>query len=327
MVSCDGGPIPFSYFPGQFMTLTLPTDSGEIKRSYTIASTSTQAYFCEITVKREDKGAGSRYLHDVVKEGQALRIKAPSGRFIFTGKEADSIVLLSGGVGITPTMSIVRALTDMGWPGDIYFIHAARDSSHFIFASELERLKDQHPNLHMFVAFSDIEQDIPGYYRGRITKERLSGWVPEIVSKWVHLCGSPPMMDAMKAMLAELDVPEENVHLENFGSAQKPRALSAEVEAKASAAPAGWVGATATFQLSGNSTQIKPEETILGAAERIGIDIDHSCRVGFCGQCKSRLLSGSVTMEVEDGLEPGEKDAGMILVCQAKPTSDIVVEA
>lgn len=135
------------------------------------------------------------------------------------------------------------------------------------------------------------------------------------------------MMNAMKAILAELGVPEENVHLENFGSAQKPRAQSAEVEAKAALAPAGWVGATVTFQISGNSTQFKPAETVLGAAERIGVNIDYSCRVGFCGQCRSKLFSGSVTMEVEDGLEPGEKDAGMILACQAKSTSDIVVEA
>lgn len=327
LVSCDRGPIPFSYFPGQFLTLTLPTDGGEIQRSYTIASAPTQAYFCEITVKREDKGAGSRYLHDVVREGQTLRARVPSGRFIFTGKEADSIVLISGGVGITPTMSITRALTDMGWPGDIYFIHAARDPSHFIFASELARLEDHHPNLHLFVAFSEFEREIPGSYRGLITKERISQWVPDITSKWVHLCGSPPMMNAVKAILAELGVPEENVHLENFGSAQKPRAQSAEVEANAAVAPASWVGATVAFQISGNSTQFKPDETVLGAAERIGVNIDYSCRVGFCGQCRSKLLSGSVTMDVEDGLEPGEKDAGMVLACQAKSTSDIVVEA
>ncbi len=135
------------------------------------------------------------------------------------------------------------------------------------------------------------------------------------------------MMNAMKAILAELGVPEENVHLENFGSAQKPRAQSAEVDAKSAVAPADWVGATVTFQISGNSTQFKPDETVLGAAERIGVKIDYSCRVGFCGQCRSKLLSGSVTMDVEDGLEPGEKDTGMVLACQAKSTSDIVVEA
>jgi len=115
LVACHGGGIPFSYLPGQFLTLTLPVAEKPIRRSYTISSSPTQGYFCEVTIKREDKGAGSRYLHDQVKVGDTLEVKAPSGRFVFSGKEADDIVLISGGVGITPMMSITRALTDMVW--------------------------------------------------------------------------------------------------------------------------------------------------------------------------------------------------------------------
>jgi len=118
LVACHAGAIPFSYLPGQFLTLTLPTGEKPIRRSYTISSSPTQGYYCEITVKREDKGAGSRYLHDTVKEGDTLEVQAPSGKFIFTGKEADGVVLIGGGVGITPMMSIARALTDMSWSGD-----------------------------------------------------------------------------------------------------------------------------------------------------------------------------------------------------------------
>jgi ferredoxin-NADP reductase len=71
-VSCDRGPIPFSYLPGQFLTLTLPVEGNPIKRSYTISSSPTQGYYCEISVKREQFGAGSRYLHDVLHEGDTL---------------------------------------------------------------------------------------------------------------------------------------------------------------------------------------------------------------------------------------------------------------
>lgn len=147
-MSCHGGSIPFSYLPGQFLTLTLPVDEKSIRRSYTISSSPTQGYYCEITVKRKEHGVGSRYLHDVVQEGDRLEVQAPSGKFCFTGKEADSVVLIAGGVGITPMMSITRALTDMGWQGDIYFLVACRDPEHFIFARELERLRERNPNLH-----------------------------------------------------------------------------------------------------------------------------------------------------------------------------------
>ncbi len=332
-VACHGGGIPFSYFPGQFLTVTMPIGEKPIRRSYTISSSPTQGYYCEITVKREEHGAGSRYLHDQVKEGDTLEIQAPNGKFIFTGKEADGVVLISGGVGITPMMSITRALTDMGWPGDIYFVVACRDPEHLIFKSELQRLAERHANLHLVIAMSRIDTDIDGYHRGRLTRDLLAKEVPDIASKWIHLCGAPPMMDGTKQMLSEMGVPSENIHTENFGSQQKPKARTAHREKANATAPEKSAAteapvATATFQTSGKSIPFLPDETVLEAAERVDVDIENSCRVGMCGVCTVKLLSGNVTMEVEDGLEPDAKEAGIILACQAKPTSgDVTVEA
>ena len=324
LVSCHGGGIPFSYLPGQFLTFTLPTGEKPIKRSYTISSSPTQGYYCEVTVKREDNGAGSRYLHDQVKVGDTLEVRAPSGRFIFTGKESKDIVLISGGVGITPMMSIARALTDMAWPGDIHFIVACRDPEHFIFESELNRLQQQFENLHVHVAMSRIDSDTNGYRSGRLSKEMLRDWVPEIESKRVHICGAPAMMEATKEMLGELGVPSENIHTENFGSTQKPKAKVAKrQEAKQSDS----TGAKVRFATSEKETQFEPDETVLEAAERVDVDIDYSCRVGTCGMCVVKLLSGEVTMEVEDGLEPDDKAGGMVLACQAKSNKDVEVEA
>lgn len=326
LVACHGGGIPFNYLPGQFLTLTLPTGGKPIRRSYTISSSPTQGYYCELTVKREEHGAGSRYLHDVVRVGDTLEVQAPSGKFVFTGKEADSIVLISGGVGITPMMSIVRALTDMVWHGDIYFIAACRDPEHFIFQSELLTLQARHPNLHVHVAMSQIEQDVEDYHRGRLTKDRLADWVPGIASRWIHLCGAPPMMDAVKQMLAELGVPGEKIHTENFGSQQKPLARAAERMKAQQAIPVEKTGRV-TFQSSAKTTDLLRDETVLEASERIDVTIDSSCRTGSCGACKVKLLAGSVSMEVEDGLDPDEKASGMILACQAKTTGDVTVDA
>ncbi len=326
LVACHGGGIPFNYLPGQFLTLTMPTGDKPIRRSYTISSSPTQGYYCEITVKREEQGAGSRYLHDAVKEGDTLEVQAPNGKFVFTGKEADSVVLISGGVGITPMMSITRALTDMGWTGGIYFIAACRDPEYLIFVSELKQLQQRHPNLHVFVAMSRLEQDVPGYHRGRLSKDRFAEWVPDIASKWIHLCGAPVMMDAVKQMLAELGVPKEKVHTENFGSQQKPQARAAERE-KAPIATPTEKAETVTFQTSDVSTELLPDETILEASERVDVTIDYSCRAGSCGVCKVKLLSGAVTMKVEDGLDPEDNVAGIVLACQAKATGNVTVDA
>ena len=325
-VACHGGGIPFSCLPGQFLTLTLPVGEKPIRRSYTISSSPTQGYYCEITVKREEHGLGSRYLHDEVKVGDTIEAQAPSGKLIFTGKESDSIVLIAGGVGITPMMSVTRAMMDMAWEGEIYFIVACHDPEHFIFESELKQLQERHSNLHVFVAMSRIEQDLGGYRKGRLSCELLAEWVPEIASRRIHLCGPPAMMDAVKLMLAELDVPPGIVHAENFGSEQKPK-VRAEQRERSAGTELAETGGTVTFSRSSKSAQLLPDETILEAAERVEVPIDYSCRLGMSGVCTVKILSGEVSMEVEDGLEPEDREAGLILACQAKSTGDVEVEA
>lgn len=173
---------------------------------------------------------------------------------------------------------------------------------------------------------SRIEKEIKGYHRGRLSKELLDEWVPDIGSKWIHICGAPRMMDSTKEMLAELGVPAEKIHSENFGSQQKPRAKAAERK-KADRPATKQTVATVSFATSGKSTHLLPDETILEASERAGVDIDYSCRTGMCGVCAVKLQSGQVTMEVEDGLESDDKAAGMVLACQAKSTGDVAVEA
>ena len=326
-VSCDRGPIPFSYLPGQFLTLMLPIEGNPTKRSYTISSSPAQGYYCEISVKREDQGLGSRYLHDVLKEGDTLDVRGPSGKFTFTGKESDSIVLIGGGVGITPVMSVTRALADMGWRGEICLVVGCSDPEHFLFGAEIERLKERNPNLRVFVAMSALKEDLSGFHRGRITKDLLLEWLPDIAARpRIHLCASPRMMDAVKQMLADLGVPSERIKTESFGSQEKP-ATRAIARAAQSKAEPGQPAAALAFRRSARSTTVQGDETVLEAAERIGVELNYSCRVGECGECSVRLISGEVKMDVEDALEPEDKAAGIILGCQARPTSNVVVEA
>ncbi len=326
-VSCDRGPIPFSYLPGQFLTLMLPIEGNPTKRSYTISSSPAQGYYCEISVKREDQGLGSRYLHDVLKEGDTLEVRGPSGKFTFTGKESDSVVLIGGGVGITPMMSVTRALADMGWGGEICLVVGCSDPEHFLFGAEIERLKERNPNLHVFVAMSALKEDLSGFHRGRITQDLLQEWIPNIAARpRIHLCASPRMMDAVKQMLADLGVPSERIKTESFGSQEKPAPRAIVRAAQPEAAPAQ-LAATVAFQHSAKLATVQGDETVLEAGERIGIEMNYSCRVGSCGECSVRLISGEVKMDVEDALEPEDKAAGIILACQAHPTSNVVVEA
>jgi len=344
LMGLEGGAIPFSFLPGQFLTFSAMIDEKPIRRSYTIASSPAQCDYVEITVKREDQGAESRYLHDHVAVGDHLDVSGPSGVFTFTGKEADSVVLISGGVGITPMMCVLRYLTDCGYPGDIFFIHGARKAQDLIFREELDYLQKRHGNAHVTVTIADPEDVSWTGARGQISKELILQAVPEIARRRVHVCGPPAMMAAIKAELVELGVPKDKIKTEAFGPAQgaalapapapapaSARAAPAETAATAVPAPAAGAPPSAQveveFSKSGKTGPLAADQCVLEAAEAIGVAIDFSCRVGTCGTCVVPLTSGTVTMEVEDGLLPEDKARGIILACQAKSVGPLVVDA
>ena len=269
---------------------------------------------------------------------------------MFTGAEADRVVLIAGGVGITPLMAIVRYLTDRCWPGEIYLVFAARAEVDLIFAEELAYLEKRFANLHVCRALSrPAGADGSGQERWSAGPSRaalLEGFVPDLAKGPVYLCGPDGMMAATRALLLGLGLPEAQLKTEAFVSPQpgaagepEPQALtssarvSAVLEATAdadlTAAPraTGGEGAHVRFARSGLEVEPSAGKTILETAEDAGVSIPFECRSGICGQCKTRLVSGRVTMDSEDALSATEKARGLILACQAHPSGDVAVDA
>jgi len=321
-----GGALPFSYLPGQFLTLAVAPEDKPIKRSYTISSSPTQHDYAEITVKHEEGGVISGFLHERVHEGDLIDISGPSGLFTFTGRECKCILLIGGGVGITPLMSVLRYLTDRSWPGDIFLLYGVKTPQDIIFREELDYLRRRNPNLRVVVSVSRPEGTDWKGATGRIAKELITQFVPDVASRYVHICGPVSMMEAARKMLVELGVPDGGIKTELFGPALGkpepglPPAVSLPPSVAASLP-------TITFSASDKSAPLPPDKCILDVADEIGVEIDNSCRVGTCGTCRIKLLSGAVSMAVEDGLEPGDKENGIILACQAKSTGNVVVGA
>ena len=180
LVAIDSPRLPFDFLPGQYLNISIQVDGKRVNRSYTIASSPTRLAYCEITVKREPMGVSSRHLHDTIVEGSLIDVKAPAGRFTFTGPEADTIVLIAGGVGITPLMSKIRHLTDIGWAGKIDLILGAKEQGDIIFRDELEYLQRRFPNLRVTVTLSRAEGSEWQGERGRISAKLLSRVVDRI---------------------------------------------------------------------------------------------------------------------------------------------------
>jgi glycine betaine catabolism B len=324
--------LPFTFVPGQFLNVAFWIGGARMNRSYSISSSPTQREYVDLTIRREPRGAVSRHIVDLLKVGDPIEAGGPVGKFTFTGKEADSIVLISGGVGITPMMSISRYLTEQSWPGDIFFIYVCRTPADYIFADEIAALERRNPKLHVAVTMTRPEGTDWKGPRGHLTKELLTQTVPDLTSRRIHLCGPIPMMDATKALLAEMGFPPDQLKTEAFGT-PKP---SPAVAGTTAIATAEATGPLVTFSMNDKSAKIHvdlqkgdspPKQTILELSEELGIGIEFSCRVGTCGVCKVKMTSGEVDQEVQDALDADDKTNGIILACQAKPKGETTVEA
>jgi len=222
-------------------------------------------------------------------------------------------------VGITPMMSVTRYLTETRWPGKISLILSFRAPSDFIFREELEELKRRNPNLVTTVTMSNRGDETWSGCRGRISTDLLASSVQDISTCRSHICGPPAMMDEVKAALLELGVSEDQVRTEAFGTVTR--------DPRAKAAGSGRIAGKVVFQASDTTAPVPDDATILDVADEVGVFIDCACRSGTCASCRVKVLSGNVSMAVQDGLTDQDKAEGYILACQAKIQGEVVVDA
>jgi ferredoxin-NADP reductase/DMSO/TMAO reductase YedYZ heme-binding membrane subunit len=310
------GKIPFPYHAGQYLTLTVRVDGKLVRRSYTIASTPTRPKDLQVTIKRNDAGTSSRFLHDHVQIGDTITISAPSGEFTFDNTHETGIVLLAAGVGITPLMAILRSLIDQNWPGQIHLIYANKTERDIIFRNELDTLAAAHPNVHLTHTLTRPDANWP-YRTGRIDAALLEQTVPDIATLPTYICGPEPMLHDTRTLLRALNVPEAKIRTESFGTAQHMPMSGLTSSAQTF---------TVTFASSAQSAPIMAGMPILNLAEDLGLPAQSECRSGICGTCKCKLLSGNVTMQTQDALTAADRANHIILLCQARATENVIVD-
>ena len=310
----------FRFLPGQFMTLELPAIGQQ--RCYTIASPPTRPYRIEITAKRG--GPGSAWLHDTLRPGQELQVTGPSGDFSFGAEPRGRFLFLAAGSGITPLMSMARTAHDLGAEADIVLVQSARTVADLLFAGELATMAAR-PG---FRALSIVEHDRPGArhdgFRGRLSPAVLEAACPDLLDRDVFCCGPAPYMAAVRALLAGAGYDMRRYREESFSFAAGEPEPEPEVRAALAPVPDGQF--TVTFSRLGQTIACAAGTPVLTAARAAGLKLPFACNKGVCGTCKSRMASGSVVMQHGGGIRQREIDAGMILLCCARPVSDLVVE-
>ncbi|WP_075214982.1 hybrid-cluster NAD(P)-dependent oxidoreductase [Mongoliimonas terrestris] len=323
-------PRRFAYKPGQFLTFDVEIGGETVNRCYTLASSPLRPHTVSITVKRVPGGPVSNHLHDTLKPGMIVRAVGPMGEFTCAeAAPAERYLFLSGGSGITPLMAMSRAFADLGRPVDVVFLHAARTPKDIIFRTELDLIAARLPGFRV-VHLPERADGEPGWAGplGRLSADYLRLVVPDAATRQVYCCGPDPFMKAARGVLAGLGLPEAAWHQESFDfatlSAEQPAVAEAVIAAEAT--PATVPSYQVTFQKIGQTVTVRADQFVLATAREAGIRLPASCTAGLCGTCKSKLVSGTVEMSHKGGIRQREIDAGMILPCCSKPTSDLVID-
>lgn len=315
-------PRSFRYLPGQFITIELEIGGHQVNRCYTLSSTPTRPDLLSITVKRVPDGPVSNWLHDHFEVGMQLNAMGPFGDFsCFKHETVPRLLLISGGSGITPMMSMARAHHDLGSDADIVFIHCARSPSDVIFPDELALMARNMPQFRIAMV---CEQHTPGSsyagHLGRMDAARLAHIAPDFMERDVYTCGPVPFMAAMRDIFATAAYPMARYREESF-SFDTP---SQTVVAVATDMPKS--GYKIELHKSKQGFTCVDDQTLLQAAQIAGVRMPSSCSNGVCGTCKTRMTSGYVEMSHNGGIRQREVDQGWILPCCSKPLSDVVLE-
>ena len=212
----EDGKAILEYHPGQYIGLCVTVDGEEMRRQYSLSAAPNNKMY-RISVKREPNGKVSNYLHDHMTVGKQIDLMPPSGEFTLTESERP-LVLISGGVGITPMLAMLDAALPSKRP--VVFIHAARHGGVHAFGKKIAELAQEHPQLqHYFCYEQQREQDQAPHAIGYIDRDKLAGWLPESMDVDAYFVGPKSFMKAIKRHLHELGVPAAQARYEFFGPA------------------------------------------------------------------------------------------------------------
>jgi uncharacterized protein len=335
----DGQPLP-PFKPGQFLTFALEVTPGSTGGSSATARPITRCYSLSdrpdparyrVTIKRVPAppdhpgyapGLSSNHFHGHVQAGDILRVKAPAGHFHLDPDPSVPAVLIGGGIGITPMMSMLLWCIAEQPQREVHLYYGLRNSREHAYKPVLEEIAASHPALKLNVVYSRPHaSDLQGrdyQHEGHVDVGLLRRTLPHRRHQF-YVCGPPAMMQSLVPALAEWGVPVGDIHYEAFGpaSVKLPRAAEAAMPAAA--------GVEVKFQRSGRTlTWDGQDASLLDFAEKHGIAVESGCRSGGCGSCETRVLEGAVQyLHVPDH----DVASGHCLLCVGRPAATLVLEA
>ena len=316
---------------GQHVVVRVALDGEDTRRTYSLVNAPGE-WPLRIVPRVHAHGRMSRYLAEQLRPGDELEVLPPNGSF--TPREAapasGTYVAFAAGCGITPVLSVMRALLSRDGPRVLLF-YGNTSSARTMCLEELLALKDRHlGRVSLHFVMSREPQEV-ALYNGRIDAARVRQFAaalfraPEVSEYFV--CGPGDMIEQVTATLRELGVESGRVHAEHFTVATTDAAAPREgaAAAAAPASPAAEAGtAEVTVLVDGRRrsfTMKMDDETVLDAAARAGVELPFSCRAGVCSTCRTKVIRGEVAMAQNYALEDWELEQGYVLACQSRVRS------
>jgi ferredoxin-NADP reductase/MOSC domain-containing protein YiiM len=316
MEADDRSPLP-PPLPGQYLTVRIP-GAGEPAplRSYSLSGDPSAGDY-RISVKREDHGLVSQWLHDHIAPGSVVESAAPRGDFYLTDG-SDPVVLISAGIGITPVLAMLHSLAAVRSGRHIWWLHTTRNRETHAFAAEVATLIESLPHARKLVSYTQT--------RGRLSRSAIAALnLPPDAA--VYLCGPMQFMTDMRDALTAAGLGATRIHTELFGALPpiNPGIVDGAAR-KRPHSPAGTpgTGPSITFARSGLTVNWSADYgNILDLADACDVPTRFSCRSGVCHVCETGVVAGTATY-VESPLE--KPNEATVLICSAAPETDLVLD-
>lgn len=315
------------YKAGQYLTVIFKINGQEVRRPYSMSSTSGLDNTVDFTVKRVEGGLVSNHINDNIKIGESIKIMEPIGNFALeTNKTFQRhIVLIGAGSGITPLMSMLKSILFIEPKSVVSLVYGNRNEGSIIFEQKLKELKDKFGDrFNLVYSLSQPTGQWNGY-KGRIDEEKITNilnLLPKLPSDQTEyfLCGPNEMMENAEKGLKKHKVPSRRIHKESF--------FATETNLNSNTA-ADLQDRKINFSLEGRSYElpVASGKSILDAALDEGIDAPFSCQSGLCTACRGKKISGEVLLKDPEGLSDQEINDDYILTCVCYPlTDDVSIE-
>ena len=323
----------FSFSAGQYITIKAEIDGNEIRRSYSL-SNGIQEKELRIAVKRVTDGLMSNFLIDNVKIGDILEVSQPDGKFSLTpSEEIRSHYFICAGSGITPIMSMINTVLTEEPQSVCYLLYGSRDENNIIYKKELDDLLKYHEGQLVVVhslskPLIEKKKGLGGLFSkgkinwdgevGRIDRDKITIFMrknPGNKNNFFYLCGPGNLIDMAKSKLSQDGIDDSRVHSEYFSSGSAPVNTNMGIAS-------GKI--IVTIKGKTHEMDVVEGKSILDTMIDAKLDPPYSCTSGACSTCVAKIQRGTAEMHVCYALDEDEINEGLILTCQAVPTSEVL---